>query len=191
MIEVNALRDKKQIEAMKRVLKSNNIRDYLMFVIGINVGLRVSDLLSLRLSDVLDDKGKVKAEVTVCEGKTNKARTFTLNKSTSLAIKEYVSTLDDNYDMSMYLFKSRKGENKAISRVQAWQILSDSAKLVGIKETIGTHTLRKTFGYWSYKQGIDITILQDIFNHSTPRITLKYIGITKEDIVNVYNNLNL
>ena len=190
MIEVNALRDKKQIELMKRVLKSNNIRDYLLFVVGINVGLRVSDLLSLRLSDVLNTNGKVKDEVTVLEGKTKKTRTFTLNKSTSMAIKEYASTLD-NYDMDMYLFKSRKGENKAISRVQAWQILSDGAKLVGIKETIGTHTLRKTFGYWSYKQGIDITLLQDIFNHSTPSITLRYIGITKEDKVNVYNNLNL
>lgn len=191
MIEVNALKDKKQIESMKRVLKSNSMRDYLLFVMGINVGLRISDLLSLRLSDVLTTNNKVKAEVTVHEGKTNKVRTFTINKSTSNAIKEYLSTLDANYDMDMYLFKSRKGENKAISRVQAWQILSDSAKLVGITDTIGTHTLRKTFGYWSYKQGIDITLLQRIFNHSTPAITLRYIGITKEDIVNVYNNLNL
>ena len=191
MIEVNAIRDKKQIEGMKRVLKSNSMRDYLLFVIGINVGLRVSDLLSLRLSDVLYTNGKVKEEVTVCEGKTNKTRTFTINSSANKAIKEYVSTLADNYELEWYLFKSRKGNNKAISRVQAWQVLSDSAKLVGITETIGTHTLRKTFGYWSYKQGIDITLLQDIFNHSTPSITLRYIGITKEDIVNVYNNLNL
>lgn len=191
MIEVSALRNKKQIEGMKRVLKSNSMRDYLLFVTGINVGLRVSDLLSLRISDVLTINGKVKDEVTVLEGKTKKSRTFTINKSTANAIKEYMATLDDSYDMNWYLFKSRKGDNKAISRVQAWQVLNDGAKLVGIKETIGTHTLRKTFGYWSYKQGIDITLLQKIFNHSTPNITLAYIGITKEDIVNVYNNLNL
>lgn len=135
MIEVNAVRDKKQIELMKRVLKFNSIRDYLLFVVGINGGLRVSELLSLRLSDVLNTNCKVKDEVTVLEGKTKKARTFTINKSTANAIKEYLITLGNNYDMNMYLFKSRKGENKAISRVQACQILSDSAKLVDITET--------------------------------------------------------
>ncbi|MBU3215863.1 site-specific integrase [Clostridium estertheticum] len=191
MIEVNAIREKKQIEGMKRILKANNMRDYLLFVIGINVGLRVSDLLGLRISDVITINGKVKPEVTVHEGKTKKARTFTINKSASNGIKEYLSSLDNKYGMDWFLFRSRKGNNKPISRVQAWQVLSDGAKLIGITETIGTHTLRKTFGYWAYKQGIDITVLQDIFNHSTPKITLRYIGIAKEDRVNVYNNLNL
>lgn len=190
MIEVNALKNKKQIELMKKILKSNNMRDYLLFVMGINVGLRISDLLNIRISDVVNINGRVKNEVTIQEGKTDKTRTFTINKSTSNAIKEYLSELND-YDMDWYLFKSRKGENKAISRVQAWQVLNDSAKLAGIKEDIGTHTLRKTFGYWSYKQGIDITLLQKIFNHSSPSITLRYIGITQEDIRDVYNNLNL
>ena len=138
---------------------------------------------------MLNTNGKVKNEVIIKEGKTDKARTFTINKSASNVIKEYLSTLD--CDMNWYLFKSRKGDNKAISRVQAWQVLSDSAKLVGVKEDIGTHTLRKTFGYWSYKQGIDITLLQKIFNHSSPAITLRYIGITQDDIRDVYNKLNL
>lgn len=190
MIEVNALKDKKQIELLKKVLRSDNMRDYLLFTMGINVGLRISDLLSLRLSDILNTNSKVKDKITIIEGKTNKVRTLTINKSASTAIKEYVSTLD-NYDMDWFLFKSRKGSNRSISRVQAWQVLSDSAKLAGIKEPIGTHTLRKTFGYWSYKQGIDITLLQKVFGHSSPAITLRYIGITQEDIRDVYNNLNL
>lgn len=188
MIEVNALKDKKQIEQMKKILKNNNVRDYLLFVMGINVGLRISDLLNLKISDVYN--GKVKDSVTIKEGKTDKTRTFDINKSAANAIKEYLSSLD-NYNVDWYLFKSRKGDNKSISRVQAWQILNDSASIAGIKEDIGTHTLRKTFGYWSYKQGIDITLLQKIFNHSAPSITLKYIGITQDDIRNVYNNLNL
>jgi site-specific recombinase XerD len=189
MVEVNALKDKKQIERMKKILKSNNLRDYLLFVMGINVGLRISDLLNLRISDVYAN-GKLKDSVTIKEGKTDKTRTFDINKSAATAIKEYLSSLND-YDNDWYLFKSRKGVNNPISRVQAWQILNDSAKIAGIKEDIGTHTLRKTFGYWSYKQGIDITLLQRIFNHSTPSITLRYIGITQDDISNVYNNLNL
>jgi len=189
MVEVNAIKDKKQIELMKRILKANNMRDYLLFVMGINVGLRISDLLNLKISDVLEN-GKVRSNVIIKEGKTDKTRTFTINKATSNAIKEYLST-SNNYDMDWYLFKSRKGDNKPISRVQAWQVLNDSAKLAGIREDIGTHTLRKTFGYWSYKQGIDITLLQKIFNHSTPSITLRYIGITQDEIRDVYNNLNL
>lgn len=189
MIEVNAIKNKRQIENMKKVLKSNNMRDYLLFVMGINVGLRISDLLDLRISDVVNFNGKVKPDVTIKEGKTKKIRTFTINKSTSNAIKEYLSTLD--YSMDWYLFKSRKGINSPISRVQAWKVLNDSAKVCGITEDIGTHTLRKTFGYWSYKQGIDITLLQKVFNHSSPAITLRYIGITQEDIRDVYNNLNL
>ena len=185
MIEVNAITNKKQLDKMKKVLRATSERDYLLFVVGINVGLRISDLLELKIGNMIN-----KNEVTILEGKTKKTRTFTINKTVKLAINEYLSTLDD-YNDTDYLFKSRKGVNKPISRVQAWQVLSDSAKLVGITEPIGTHTLRKTFGYWSYKQGIDISLLQDIFNHSSSRITLRYIGITKKTIEDVYNNLNL
>ena len=60
-----------------------------------------------------------------------------------------------------------------------------------VEGAIGMHTLRKTFGYWAYKQGIDIILLMKIFNHSSPSITLRYIGITQEDINNVYISLNL
>lgn len=78
-----------------------------------------------------------------------------------------------------YLFQSRKGENEPITRVQAYRILNTVADKLGVEE-VGTHTLRKTFGYWHYKQYKDVIILQDIFNHSAPSITLKYIGITDD-----------
>lgn len=84
-----------------------------------------------------------------------------------------------------------KGENQPITRIQAYRIINDACAIAKIKGAIGTHTLRKTFGYWAYKQGIDITLLMKIFNHSAPSITLRYIGITQEDINNVYVNLNL
>jgi len=188
MIEVNAIKDKKQIEKMKKVLKSRNLRDYCLFVLGINVGLRISDLLELRISDVVD--GRIKDLITIKEKKTGKTKTFQINKNANTAIREYLDSLGQ-YDKDWYLFKSRKGDNKPISRVQAWQVLNDAAKAAGINDDIGTHTLRKTFGYWAYKQGIDITLLQKIFNHSASSITLSYIGITQDDINNVYLNLNL
>jgi len=79
-----------------------------------------------------------------------------------------------------YLFQSRNGENKPITRMQAYRIINDACKQVGIKDQIGTHTLRKTFGYHHYQQYKDVAILQDIFNHSAPSVTLRYIGINDD-----------
>lgn len=83
------------------------------------------------------------------------------------------------------LFPSRKG-GKAISRVQAYRILNDAARHIGITDAIGTHTLRKTFGYHAYQSGCDITRIQRLLNHSAPSITLSYIGITKDELDAVY-----
>jgi len=175
-MEVSALKSKSQIEAMKKVLNS---RDKLLFTLGINMGLRISDLLKLKVSDVTED-------ITITEKKTNKRRTITLNDSAKKAICDYIKGLSPD----QYLFKSRKG-NEPIDRIQAYRILNDAAHKAGIKGNIGTHTLRKTFGYWSYKNGVDISLLQKVFNHSSPAITLSYIGITREDIADVYKGLNL
>ena len=181
MNEVGAIKDKRQIEKMKRSL--TNERDLLLFTLGINTGLRISDLLGLRVKDVIGDV------ISIREAKTGKLRVATLNETASKAIKTYLSNnkLTDND----FIFRSRKGKNQPISRVQAWTILNKAAKRAKLNINIGTHTLRKTFGYWAYKQGIDITLLQQVFNHSAPSITLRYIGITQDDIKSVYINLNL
>lgn len=76
---------------------------------------------------------------------------------------------------------SRKGTNQAISRVRAWTIMSDAAKELGL-ENIGTHSLRKTFGYHQIKRGTNITLLMKMFNHSSESVTLRYIGITQDDM---------
>jgi integrase len=90
------------------------------------------------------------------------------------------------------LFKSRKGANKAISRVQAYRIINRAAKKVGLENIrIGTHSMRKTFGYHAYNNGTPLERLQIIFNHSSPNETLGYIGITQENIDEVYININL
>ncbi|MCF8011626.1 MAG: tyrosine-type recombinase/integrase [Clostridiales bacterium] len=70
-------------------------------------------------------------------------------------------------------------------------MLNEAARSVGVKDKIGTHTLRKTFGYHAFKKGYDITILQKLFNHSAPSITLRYIGITQDELDDVYLSLDL
>jgi len=190
---VQPIRDLKKIKAMKKILledKQNGLRNHLLFVLGINSGLRISDLLQLRIKDILDEKGKIKDFITLQEKKTKKTKKFPINHSSSKAIREYINELNIS-DYDQYLFKSRKGKNNPISRVQAWELLKKAANKAEISEPIGTHSLRKTFGYHAYQSGIDITLLQNIFNHSAPSITLRYIGITQDDMDNVYINLNL
>ena len=89
-----------------------------------------------------------------------------------------------------YLFKSRKGENRPITTVQAYRIISEVAKRIDLEE-IGTHTMRKTLGYWHYQQYKDVAILQEIFNHSSPSVTLRYIGINQDNIDKSYMNFSL
>jgi len=174
---------------MKAVLKGKSLRDFCLFTIGINSGLRIGDLLKLTIADVIDGKGKPKDRITLREQKTGKAKDFPMGSTTIKALKEY---LDSRADLghNIALFPSRKG-GTPISRVQAYRILSEAARAVGITEDVGTHTLRKTFGYHAYKQGIDVTRIQKLLNHSAPSVTLAYIGITREELDNVYLSLNL
>lgn len=176
MKTVQPIRDKKKIKAMKVQLKNMDTKYYMMFIIGINVGLRISDILCLKVEDVLDQD-----HVTIKEEKTDKIKRFLLNEKMQLEIKEYVS--DNNLKMNDYIVYSNKRGNdnkkKAISRIQAYRVLNQAADLIGLTE-IGTHTLRKTFGYHHYQQYHDVALLQELFNHSAPSITLRYIGINQD-----------
>lgn len=183
---VQPIRDKKALETMKKVLRSN-LRDYCLFVLGINSGLRISDLLTLKVYDVCGEKGKIKDRITIREKKTNKLKDFPLGESSRKALKEY---LDSVPDLDQALFASRKGAGP-ITRQQAYRILNDAARSIGIKEKIGTHSLRKTFGYHAFQSGVDITRIQKLLNHSSPSVTLAYIGITQDELDSVYLNLNL
>lgn len=176
---VEPIRNKADIERMKAELAPG--RDRLLFIIGINSGLRISDILRLTVGEVRNQSA-----VTVRESKTGKTRTFALNQSIRTAVEEYVSP--DAKD-SEYLFPSRKG-TKPITRVTAYRILNDAADRIGL-EKIGCHSLRKTMGYHAYQNGVDLTLIQAILNHASQRETLRYIGIVQDDIDNVFNAINL
>jgi integrase len=142
-------------------------RDYILFLIGINTGLRIGDLLQLKTKEV-----RRKKRMVILKGKTKKPRTIHFENIYE-EVQDYVKTLD-----SKWLFSSRK-EDKPIS-VQAYRQLNKAADMAEITEGIGTHTMRKTFGYWFYKQTKDVAKLQTILNLSHLDITLRYIGITDE-----------
>jgi len=168
MNTVQPIRDKGKIEDIKSVLLKKGYRDYILFVLGINTGLRVGDMLRLKVDDV---KG---THICIKEAKTGKQKRFFINPRLAQELARYTS------GMSGYLFPSR-GSDKPITRIQAYRILNHAADYCGLSE-IGTHTMRKTFGYWHYKQHKDVAMLQEIFNHSSPSITLRYIGINGDMI---------
>jgi integrase len=189
---VQPIRDPQKIEAMKRHLLGgpNGLRNHLLFVLGINSGLRISDLLKLKVGDVITGKGRPVDRIIIREQKTKKEKNFKLGKQTMKAIREYVASLGKPKPDNP-LFPSKKKKGEAVTRHMVWRILNDAAEAVGIRENIGTHTLRKTFGYHAYQRGVDIVLLQDLLNHSAPSITLRYIGITQDQKDRVYEALDL
>jgi integrase len=167
---VQPIRDPALVEDIANYLKDNNDRNYIMFLCGIYTGLRISDILKLKVKDV-----KGKKSINIHEKKTGKQKTLEINPTLKKALAEYCKDKDGDE----YLVKSRVNYNQPINRSTAYRILHDAAKKFGLDE-IGTHTLRKTFGYHFYKQTKDVVTLQQIFNHSHPSVTLRYIGINQE-----------
>ncbi len=171
---VEPIKSIEDIQNIKRIL-SKKPRNALLFSFGINSGLRIADILSLNVKDYIELREK----------KTNKYKKFPINENLKVEIEKFVKDKPDERP----LFFTQKGYR--LDRAQAYRIINKAARMVGIKGRIGTHTLRKTFGYHFYQQYDDIVMLQKIFNHSTPSITLRYIGIEQEDIDEVYRNFYL
>lgn len=184
---VNPIKDIDSINKIKDILKQKSQRDYLLFVFGINTGIRICDLLNLKVNDVWDGQ-KVKEFLFIAEKGHHKEQTIYLNKNVRDALISYLSA--SKLNNNDFLFKS-KNCDQPITRQQAYRIINKAARDAGIRDKIGTHTIRKTFGYHAYRKGIAISILQSIFGHSCPSETLRYIGIDKNDQQPVRVDVNL
>ena len=93
---------------------------------------------------------------------------------------DYIKGMNDDRPLFLTIYGNR------LDRVQAYRIIQDACKQAGLEENIGTHTLRKTFRYHHYQKFKDVVILQKIFNHSSPQVTLRYIGIEQDKIDKSY-----
>ena len=206
--EVYPFTTEEEIKAMidlfsERIEKANTnnqrqiaCRNKMLFLIGINLSLRISDLITLKWNFFLKDDMTFRDFYKIQPKKTKKTGkyvTLYFNDAVKKAITEYINQYPIE-DMDGFVFKSRKG-NGAITEKGVWEIIVSAATEVGIDKNVGTHSLRKTFGYHIWHNAEDkekaLVMLMVIFNHSSIATTKKYIGIMNEEIESVFNNLNL
>lgn len=167
---VEPIREPEKVKEVYEYLLKKNKRDAIMYLFGIYTGLRISDILKFKVKDAY------KKGYSIREQKTGKQKIYDWNPFLHRELKKYI----EGKDPEQYLFISREGNNKPITRNRAYGIIKQGCADCGIYN-VGTHTLRKTFGYHFYLQSKhNIVILMEIFNHSSEAITLRYIGITQE-----------
>ena len=150
-------------------------RMFLMFALGIHTGLRISDLVRLRVENVTGDS------ICTIEKKTRKETRLPLNATIRAIIQDRTRGLDEK----ALLFPSKCGDGdgnqKAITTRTAYNDMDIIRHRYGLTGKVGCHTLRKTFGYWHYKKNHDLELLRQWFNHASQSVTLRYIGMDDEE----------
>jgi len=172
------------VQAIKKLL-SDSPRDLLLFTIGVNNGLRVGDLLRLRVKDVRNLKpGQY---ITVKESKTKKHNILMLNKAVHKALMNYMEKLKPNDDD--FLFASRKTQ-KPLTVQSVNALVKKWTRTINLDQgNYGAHSLRKTFGYIQRtKFGTGFEVLAKRFNHSSPSVTMRYLGITDKEVNGILMN---
>lgn len=198
----------KNLEDIDRIcqylVRRKRWRDYMLFVVGINFGLRVSDLVQLRFSNLINDNLTFKDTFPVFEKKTRntrkqkKNRYITVNTAVVEAVTKYLEHTP-GVCLSDYMFKSEANNgsniNRPMHRNSVDRILKGIANDVGLNIQMSTHTLRKTFAYhqmvMSNNDPRKLLLLSKMMGHSSVGITMDYIGITSDEIEEAYRNLNL
>jgi len=183
-ITVEPIRDLKDIASIKKLL-SDKPRDLLLFTVGINSGLRMGDILKLKVGPVRNLKPG--DQLTVKEGKTGKTNVLVINKAIYKALQGYLDQTE--LVASDYLFQSRKGYNKPLRVPYVNNLVKSWAKAINLPGNYGAHTPRKTFGYIQRTQyGIGFEVLAKRFNHSNPAITMRYLGINDKEVNGILMN---
>ncbi len=182
-IKVEPIRRLKDIKAIKKLL-SDEPRNLLLFTMGINNGLRVGDLLKLKVKDVHNLKpGQT---ITIKENKTGKDNILMVNKTLHKTIRNYLDKIQP--DDGDYLFASRK-TRKPLTIQAVNGLIKKWTRQINLKGNYGAHTLRKTFGYiqrTEYRVGFEV--LAKRFNHSSPAVTMRYLGLTSGEITEILLN---
>ncbi len=172
----------RKLNDVKAIAKLLNPRDRLLFLIGVNNGLRVGDLLRLKVKDV--EHMKIGDTLTIKESKTGKTNVLVVNKTVHKALRDYLSEKPEGY-----LFASKKTKDKPLKITSVNKMVKAWCKAINLKGNYGAHTLRKTWGYLQRTQhGVGFEIIAKSFNHSNPAVTMRYLGIEDKEVHNTLMN---
>jgi len=188
MAATEPIRDKQQLKQLAEYYFSRGqYRNYALIVLGTCTALRISDLLRLKWSDVYNEQtGQFYSHVTVNEQKTGKDKTIALNEQVLGALQFCYAKRRGSF-----VFASNR-EDKAISRIQAWRIVSTAVHAVGITGKVACHSLRKTWGYHSWTGGTTSpVVIMDVLNHTSYKDTRRYLGVAQDDLDKAYLDLSL
>ncbi len=198
MSTTQPIRSKKELHDFKGFYafhtkdKPNALRNQTLIILGLNTALRISDILKITWDDVFDGK-KVRKHIVIREQKTGKENRILINtEAKEILLKYYRSQLkrlkSAGEPGSSYLFPSPKKKGNHLSRYQAHRIISHAAEELHM-EHVSCHSLRKTFGYHAWKQGVQPALLMSIFNHSSWQVTMRYLGITQDEKDKVFGQI--
>ena len=181
------IKKQEELEAMAAWLNSNADRKYLLgFILGINLGLRANELLSLKPADLFHEDGTIRYSLdfsdtsdqySLYQKKVNKRRRFFLNEACVSALTWYYHGDFSKAYKHEYIFYSREGGHIEVDTFR--KKLKDAATACGVRQNIGTHMLR------------DIVFLQRLFGHSSALVTMRYIGIAEEEEKKAYHSVSI
>ena len=176
--------------------KNGQTRNCAMVTLGFATALRITDELSLTWGDVYDFGNKhFLTHFEISERKTGKPKQVKINRYVREILKkllEEIRARKGSVSAEDYIFSNGRAKENHISRIQAWRIIKKAVKDLAIQGNIACHSLRKTFGYYAWKYlKKSAALIMEIYNHSSFAVTKRYLGITQDDLDELYDEMVL
>tara|TARA_Y100001951_G_C11262579_1_gene253451 strand:+ start:647 stop:1234 length:588 start_codon:yes stop_codon:yes gene_type:complete len=193
-MSVQPVKDRNKLSRMIEYLElKGNKRDPLLLKFGLNTGLRINDILRLKVKHLFDSNGDLKEYLDLFESKTIKRRNRKLKqiKLNSIIRPELISYVEYyGLESNDWIFFSLRDPSRPLDRVRAWSILKDASMRAGIAK-FGTHSMRKTLAYNVYNETKDLALVMRLLNHNDPDHTLRYIGVVQQDLDTAYERFGI
>lgn len=194
---INPLYSKEDVRLVCAQVQSNaryawqGVRNYMLLVFGICTGLRVSDLVRMRLGDIVGTDGTFRIGIDTVMKKTHGVVHINFNKVCYKAVLDWLRSVGKNpehlcaADLDMWLANKDRAGTKAVAEDRLYRIIKRAAADAGIPYNVGSHTMRKTFSRIWYENNKSnpnaIYVLQKMLGHKSIESTLHYICVAKEE----------
>lgn len=191
MAATQPIREKTELKKFMGYYKHTcpNARNHALVLFGLYTALRISDILSLQWDNVYDfSQNCFRSHLSITEQKTGKQKTVALNSHIKESLGLYQKSRHPR--PQDYIFSRTTGPAMPLSRSQAFRIIRKAGKETLKNPHVSCHSLRKTFGYHAWKQGVPPALLMDIYNHCSYSVTKKYLGIDQDERDSIYMEID-